>query len=179
MTNFYCDVEEKRETDQEFDDRKSREFVIKFFENEFNIKLKNGRKLCIDLLREERSDGGVEVEHGGWKGDFWRDDGYSLLSGFNYRTVNIPQRKEKYWADWCHPNEKKRKRQYLDKNIFVRINFDFSQVIIIRANVIRDDKKMRRSRFMPSNSQKMEDWLCFVKKDVETYNLIDGKYKLV
>ena len=187
MTNVNYDVEEevkKKETDEQYIDRKSREFVIRFFEQQFNIKLKNGTKTGIDLLRENPMDGGVEIEHGGWDGDLWTHQ-YSLISELKIndkhnRTVNIPDRKEKYWYEWIHfgKSVKTIQKKCLDKNIFARTNSDFSQIIIIRPEVIRDDKKMFKRRFWTSNTRRMENFLCFRRCDVETYNLVGKIYIL-
>jgi hypothetical protein len=119
---------------------------------------------------------GVEVEHGKWNGNFWENDIYSLISEQKYRTVNIPARKEKYWKDEFLYYKKLVENKSSTKNIFVRSNVDFTQFILIRPHVIRDSKKLIRSRFKPSNTNEVEDWLSFKKEDVETYDLKNGRY---
>ena len=65
-----------------------------------------------------------------------------------------------------------------NKNIFVRTNKNFTQIIVIRPEVITDDTKVYRTRFQANNCNEIEDWLSFKKENVETYNLINGKYEL-
>lgn len=156
----------------DFNDTAVREFVIKFFKEHFNISLiSNPVEKKIDLLFENNIDG-VEVEHGKWKGDFWENNSYSMLSGLGFKTLNVPIRKEKYWLDIV----KGKVNESATKNIFVRTNKDFTQVIIIRPETFRSPEKVYRSKFKPNNSKEIEDWLSFKKDDVETYNLIENKW---
>jgi hypothetical protein len=71
---------------------------------------------------------------------------------------------------------KERHNPSFDKNIFVRSNKDFTQMIVIRPETIRDGNKLIRSKFIPNNSNEMEEWLSFRKEHVETYNLINGTW---
>lgn len=158
----------------DFDDTVVREFVIKFFKDFFNINLiSNPVERKIDLLFENNIDG-VEVEHGKWKGDFWGNKTYSMLSGLGFKTLNVPIRKEKYWMDIV----KGKVNESATKNIFVRTNKDFTQVIVIRPETFRNPEKIYRSKFQPNNSREIEDWLSFKKEDVETYNLVEDKWVL-
>jgi len=158
----------------DYDDTAVREFVIKFFKEYFNVSLiSNPVEKKIDLLFENNIDG-VEVEHGKWNGDFWENNTYSLLSGLGFKTLNVPIRKEKYWLDVV----KGKINESATKNIFVRTNKDFSQVIVIRPETFRNSEKVYRSKFQPNNSREMEDWLSFKKDDVETYNFIENNWVL-
>lgn len=158
----------------DYDDTAVREFVIKFFKEYFNISLiSNPVEKKIDLLFENNIDG-VEVEHGKWNGDFWENKTYSLLSGLGFKTLNVPIRKEKYWLDVV----KGKINESATKNIFVRTNKDFTQVIVIRPETFRNPEKVYRSKFQPNNSREMEDWLSFKKDDVETYNFIENNWVL-
>ena len=60
----------------------------------------------------------------------------------------------------------------------MRTNKDFTQVIVVRSNTVRDKSKMVRTRFQPKNSNEVENWLSFRREDVETYTLIDGTFVL-
>jgi len=161
-------------TKPNYDDKVSREFITNIFRELFGWILKNGKHKQIDLKLDENELVGVEVEHGHWDGDFWENDEYSLISKLGFKTVNIPLRKEKYWLDVF--NGKKNPSASL--NVFVRTNDDFTQFIIIRPEAIRDTEKAHRSRFKPNNNDEEEDWLSFRREDVETYNLINGKFEL-
>lgn len=163
-----------------FDDTLVRNASIEFFKKRFNIKLKSNDELYkIDLLGIDNSSLGVEVEHGKWNGNFWGVDSYSLdLTGLNYRTINIPSRKEKYWKDINPYYGKDVINPSSKKNIFVRTNKDFTQFIVIRPETIRDSKKLIRTSFQPNNSNEVEDWLSFRNENVETYDLLNGEYIL-
>ena len=160
-----------------FNDTLIRNAVIDFFKQRFRVNLKhNDIHNRIDLVGVNDPLLGVEVEHGKWNGNFWENDIYSLISEQKYRTVNIPARKEKYWKDEGLYYKKLVENKSSTKNIFVRSNVDFTQFILIRPQVIRDSKKLIRSRFKPSNTNEVEDWLSFKKEDVETYDLKNGRY---
>ena len=161
-----------------FDDTLVRNSSIEFFKKRFNIKLKSNDELYkIDLLGINDSLLGVEVEHGKWNGNFRDVDSYSLdLTGLNYRTINIPSRKEKYWKDNNLHFKKDVVNPSSKKNIFVRTNKDFTQFIVIRPETVRDSKKLIRTSFQPNNSNEVEDWLSFRNEHVETYDLLNGEY---
>jgi hypothetical protein len=163
-----------------FDDTLVRNAVIEFFKKRFNVKLKSNEvEKKIDLLGVEDELLGVEVEHGKWNGNFWDVDSYSLnLTGLNYRTINIPIRKEKYWKDVNLYYGKEITNPSSKKNIFVRTNKDFTQFIVIRPETIRDSKKLIRTSFQPNNSNEIEDWISFRNEHVETYDLLYGEYVL-
>jgi hypothetical protein len=163
-----------------FNDKPIRDAVIEFFKSHFKIILNETppeRKL-IDLTGSTMTDLGVEVEHGKWEGNFWENDSYSLISKQEFRTINIPIRKEKYWMDEYKFYNKIVVNESSKKNIFVRSNKDFTQFIIIKPETIRDEKKLIRTQFQPNNSNEVENWLSFREEDVETYNLVDNKFIL-
>ena len=157
-------------TTPNYDDKVSRNFTQNIFKELFNWILIDGKYKQIDLIKENNELVGVEVEHGHWEGDFWEDDDYSLISGLDFKTVNIPMRKEKYWLDDVNGNP----NPSALLNVFFRTNDDFTQFIIIRPEVIRDPKKAIRTRFKPNNSDEEEDWLSFRREHVETYYIING-----
>lgn len=162
-----------------YDDNLVREFVVSFCQTMFGLKLKSNEKIKkIDLLGIDDPQLGVEVEHGKWDGDFWKNDIYSLISGLKFRTANIPARKEKYWKDEVKYYGKIKKNHGATKNIFIRTNKDFSQILIIRPETIRDSNKLIRTKFQPRNSNEVEDWLSFKRQNVETYNLVGKNYIL-
>lgn len=163
-----------------FDDSAVRKAVIDFFKKQFNLILVETppEKKIIDLISEDDNLLGIEVEHGKWKNNFWENDSYSLISGQDFRTINIPIRKEKYWQEHYVRYGKEIHNPSYKKNLFVRSNIDFTQFIIIRPETIRDVNKVIRTKFQPNNSHELEDWLSFRKEHVETYNLIDGLYIL-
>lgn len=160
-----------------FNDTLIRNAVIEFFDKKFKIKLKhNDLHNKIDLVGVKDPTLGVEVEHGKWSGNFWENDTYSFISEQEFRTINIPARKEKYWLDEFTYYNKLVENVSATKNIFVRSNIDFTQFIVIRPNTVRDSQKLVRTRFKPSNTNEVEDWLSFRKEDVETYDLKNGRY---
>jgi hypothetical protein len=162
-----------------YDDNLVRDFVVEFCDNMWGVKLiKNEELYKIDLLGVEDPTLGVEVEHGKWEGNFWENDTYSLISEQSFRTINIPARKEKYWQEEYFQNRKTRHNLSHDKNIFIRTNKDFTQVIVIRPETIKNPKKLVRTKFQPKNSNEIENWLSFRKSDVETYDLINGEFRL-
>jgi hypothetical protein len=160
-----------------FNDTLIRNAVIDFFRQRFKIELKhNDVHNRIDLVGVNNPDLGVEVEHGKWSGNLWDNDFYSFISEQEFRTANIPARKEKYWLDEYTYYNKLRSNPSATKNIFVRSNVDFTQFILIRPETIRDGNKLHRTRFKPRNSNEVEDWLSFKREDVETYDLKNGRY---
>jgi hypothetical protein len=162
-----------------YEDALVRNKIIEFANEMWNLKLRNNKKKRkIDLLGIEDPELGVEVENGHWNGNFWKTPSYCNISALGFSTINIPQRKEKYWKEYNMWYKKLRHNAGWNKNIFVRTNIDFSQIIVIRPETITNPLKLYRSSFVPNNSDELEDWLSFKKDDVETYNLINGKYIL-
>lgn len=163
-----------------FNDELVRNAVSSFFTDKFKIQLNETppELRLIDLTGVTETLLGVEVERGGWTGDFWENEKYSLISGQEFKTINIPIRKEKYWLEEYSFYGKKKENKSYDKNIFVRSNKDFTQMIVIRPEVIRNPKKVIRTEFKPNNSDEFEQWLSFKKDDVETYNLIEDVWTL-
>ena len=127
----------------------------------------------IYLICVDDNSFGVELERGGWIGDFWENE-YSLISGYDFRTVNIPIRKVKYWydkvGDTITPNK--------NKHWFIRTNRDFTQVILIKPTTIKNKDKILFTEFKPNNSEEIEKWMSFKKEHVQTYNLKKNKWTL-
>ncbi len=163
-----------------YNDKPVRDAVKEFYKRHFDILLEETphELKIIDLTGVTDTELGVEVEGGKWTGNFWTNDAYSLISGQEFRTINIPIRKEKYWLEEYVRYGKTRYNPSYLKNTFVRSNKDFTQFIVIRSETIRDQNKLIRTRFQPNNSNELEDWLSFKKEDVETYNLINGTWVL-
>ena len=161
------------------DDTAVRNKVIQFAKEQWGMKLiHNPKQRKIDLIGKKDITLGVEVENGHWKGDFWNTPSYCNISMLEFSTVNIPIRKEKYWKEYNMWFGKLKLNVSWKKNIFVRTNNDFTQIIVIRPDVITDPTKLHRTRFQPNNNDEEEDWLSIKREDVETYNLINGKYVL-
>lgn len=163
-----------------FNDGPARTAVIQFFKNNFNTSLDETphNLRVIDLTGSTETLLGVEIEGGGWKGNFWDNPTYCLLSGHDFKTINIPIRKAKYWMEKYVRRNKEIINPSFDKNIFVRTNKDFTQMIVIRPETIRDEKKLVNSKFQPNNSDEIEDWMSFKREHVETYNLINNLWVL-
>ncbi len=159
----------------DYDDSEVREFGIRFLKEKFNLTYKSNEKIkAIDLISPTDKNIGAELERGGWLGDFWVDNRYCKISRLPHSTINIPFRKINHWYqknDLSSPN--------LKSNIFLRTNNDFSQVIIIRPETIKDKNKIKFASFIPNNSHTTEYWMCFKREDVETYNLINNEYILI
>lgn len=163
-----------------FNDGPVRKAVIDFFDSNFNVLLTETPHdmRVIDLTGTTETLLGVEVEGGGWSGCFWKNEKYCLISNTGFPTINIPIRKHKYWMQVYSFYGKMKENPSYDKNIFVRSNKDFTQMIVIKPETIRNPDKVIKSRFQPNNSDEMEDWLSFRREDVETYNLINGEWVL-
>ena len=121
-----------------YDDSKVREFGIKFTKDVFNLIFESHPNCkAIDLINPDDYSHGVELERGGWTGNFWDSD-YSLISGLESRTINIPIRKLKYW--YSNVNDERIPNEY--EHLFIRTNKDFTQVILIRPITIKDETKI-------------------------------------
>jgi hypothetical protein len=163
-----------------FNDGPVRSAVINFFNENFKIQLNETppEMRVIDLTGSTQTLLGVEVERGGWSGDFWSNEKYSLISGLPFKTINVPLRKEKYWLDEYIFRKKIKINESSKSNIFVRSNKDFTQMIVVRPETIRNPKKLIRTKFKPNNSDEVENWLSFKREHVETYNLVNGTWTL-
>jgi hypothetical protein len=158
-----------------FDDTLVRNEVIKFAKDVLGLKLISNEAIYkIDLLSIDDPELGVEVEHGKWNGNFWENDSYCRISNLEFSTLNMPIRKHKYWLEIV----KDKPNPSHSKNIFVRSNKDFTQFIVVRPETVKDPDKLLKTRFQPNNSKEVEDWLSFRRENVETYNLIEGKFKI-
>jgi hypothetical protein len=163
-----------------YNDGPVRNAVIDFYKTHFKIQLNETppEMRVIDLTGATETLLGVEVERGGWNGDFWSNEKYSLISGLSFKTLNIPIRKEKYWLEEYYFYNKLRENPSAKINTYVRSNKDFTQMIVVRPDTIRNPDKVYRTRFQPNNSDELEDWLSFKREHVETYNLINGVWEL-
>jgi len=163
------------------DDTLVRNKVIEKYKEHLNILLEctPQEKNLIDLKGITNPNFRVECEHGQWSNNFWEDEHYSMLSGFSFRTINIPIRKEKHWLNkyLFYGKEVDNSESYL-LNQFIRTNKDFTQFILIESEVIRDPTKKIYAQFKAGNSMDIESWMCFRKEHVKTYNLIEGVWTL-
>ena len=108
-----------------FDDSPVRSFLIGFFKDNFNLLLGETpqEKKLIDLTGITETHIGVEGECGKWSGNFWENDSYSLISGLEFRTANIPIRKEKHWQEYPIRWKKVKHNPSFKHNIFARKYF--------------------------------------------------------
>lgn len=170
---------QKRLSNVNYDDTAVRKKIIEFFNIMWDVELiEHPKQRKIDLLGVDDPELGVEVENGHWKGDFWTTPSYCDISAQGFSTLNIPIRKEKYWKERFMWYGKMKENPSWKKNIFVRTNDDFTQVMIIRPEVITDPTKLIYTTFQANNCDELEDWMSFKREDVEVYNLTEGKYIL-
>lgn len=155
-----------------YDDTEVREFSKKFLKEVFNLDLKDHpNSKAIDLIDENDNSFGVELEKGGWMGNLWEHK-YSFMSGQEFRTINIPYRKLKYW----YTNFNNNLEPNTHNNWFIRTNKNFTQVILIKPNTIKDPNKIIFTNFKPNNSDEIEKFMSFKMEHVETYNLKKNKW---
>jgi hypothetical protein len=155
-----------------YDDTEVREFSKKFLKEVFNFSLiDHPNNKAIDLIMENNYTFGVELERGGWYGDLWKNR-YSLISGYEFRTINIPIRKLKYWYNITNDNILPNKLE----NWFIRTNKNFTQVILIKPDTIKDSNKIIFTEIRPRNSNQIEKFMSFKMEHVETYNLKKNKW---
>lgn len=164
-----------RKRKNSFDDSQVREVGVVFFKEVLGYDfISNPLNNKIDLINPNNKNNGAELEHGGWDGNLWENKGYCEISKMGFPTINIPIRKTKYWYDRINglylPNR--------FDNYFLRTNKDFTQMILIKPTTIRSLKKVLWTEFRATNSFAEEKWMSFKKEHVETYDLIDGKFKL-
>lgn len=156
-----------------YNDTHVREFGIEFVKEKFNIDfISHPNVYKIDLISPEDETFGAEMEGGGWDGNFWDNEKYYSISGVGEPTINIPIRKAKYWYDKINENFVPNK----NKHLFIRTNKDFTQAIVIKPTTIKNRNKIIWTKFMPNNSKEVEEWMSFRKKDVDTYNLVKGRW---
>lgn len=157
-----------------YDDSITRKKVIEFLKEVFNLNMiSNPNRYGIDLLNEEDNTWGAELEWAkNWHGDFFSDNnkGLNNKSGLGFKTVNIPWwRKSKYWATG---NLGK------DKNLFIRCNNDYSQIIVVEAKTFHNPEMCLEAYFKTNwiTTGDVEEWRCFKREHVRVFNLINGKY---
>lgn len=146
-------------------------------------------KYKIDLISKNGDCPDIECERSNClSDDYWSDKNYSeflrnAMPNIKYKTLNFQGRKEHYWQEGDHYH-KNGKFWYTEKNhltnLFVRTTFNFTQFMVIRPEVIRDETKVYRAYKQPTNIHKNEPepWLGFRYQDVETWNFKNGVYTL-
>ena len=156
-----------------FDDTPSRLATIKFLKEVFNLNFELGTRYGIDTVCIDDPTWGAEVEQSKtWTGDFFssQNKGLNNKSGLGFMTVNIPWwRKAKYWAQ-DNPGK--------DKNMYVRMNKDASQVIVIEAQSFHNPEMCLESHFKTGwiTTGEVEEWRSFRREHVRVFNLINGVY---
>lgn len=161
-----------------YDDSASRNSAIKFLKEVYDLNMVSTppSKKLIDLVCEDDDTWGAEVEQSKkWEGNYWdaQNNGRNNLSGLGFKTINCPWwRKSKYWD--------KDKHTGWNKNLYVRCNMDFTCFIVVKPEVILDPEKCHISFFktFQIGTGEVEEWRCFKREDVETWNLIDGIWKI-
>ena len=146
----------------------------------------NKNQYGIDKVFYPHEKYGVELEHGGFDTDnYFEDKRYAFKSGLDFPTLNMQKRKLKFYlkdkmwykedwnnknSPWLYTNNVIEK----EKNIFCRTNVKCDHFIIVRPEMVLNEKYILRDIFC-ENSQKLESFCCFRKEDVEIYNIIDNK----
>lgn len=168
-----------------FKDQLVRDAVIKIVKKAFGWDVVNNKNgYGIDLVFVNNLLVGIEVERAGNKGDYWKVVGTNK-GKFPFETLNMPQRKEKYFKLRSNCVSKKgypyvHNEPGYEENIFIRTNTDFTQFCLVRSKTIRDPKKCFREFWetYTVTTGEIEEWLCFKREDVETYNLINDEWIL-
>ena len=167
-----------------YNDTPIKRAVIKFYKDKFNIDLKiNPKQKKIDLILVSDPTYGFECERGGWEKDYWAHYDSINKGGLLFRTVQFQNRKEKYFyptmeilTDWGNLFTH-REPNYL-KNTFIRSNDDFTQMIIVQSETVRTKSHRSWWKTKSISTGGIEEWLCFRREDVETYNLVNGEWIL-
>ena len=163
------------------------DFVKQVFN--WNVISNSNDEYKIDLISENGDCPDIECERSNCKQpDYWSSKGFSeflrdATPSIPFRTLNFQGRKEHYWIEGDH-YYKNGKYWYTEKNhltnLFIRTTYNFEQMMIIRPEIIRDESKVYRALKQPFNIHKneLEPWLGFRRKDVETYNKVNGVWVL-
>jgi hypothetical protein len=175
-----------RGTDEEvsYKDKILRETAIPILEKILNCKLiSNPNVKGIDLLYTDRK-GGIELEAGKWIGHYMKQNfnNYNQFT-LKYITFNIPQRKEKYFKPKSNLISRAGK-PYIHYepdfmfNSFARFNSDFTQFWYINAEMFLKEGALLRGKWKTNTvtTGDIEDWLCFLRDNVEIYNLKNGDW---
>ena len=165
--------------------------VSKFVDQAYGYKVisNSNDEYKIDLISENGDCPDIECERSNCKvADYWSSKGFSqflsnAIPSVKYKTLNFQGRKEHYWIEGDH-FYKNGNFWYTEKNhltnLFIRTTFHFEQMLVIRPEVIRDETKLYRAMKQPYNIHKneLEPWIGVRRKDVETWNLVNGIYVL-
>jgi hypothetical protein len=173
-------------TDEEvnFNDEPARSRVKNMLYIFQNIKTEdNTNQKDIDLWREDDHTYRYEVESGSWIDDYWasnqsinRDE-----RDIPYRTLNMPQRKEKYFYKTfpclTHNGEPYTHfEEHPERNIFIRSNTAGTQFIYATYDTIVNKSIRTRFKTETISTGKIEDWISMKREDCVTINFIDNKY---
>ncbi|MHA1169874.1 MAG: hypothetical protein ACTSRU_18755 [Candidatus Hodarchaeales archaeon] len=130
----------------------------------------------IDLLAEHDETIGVEVERGGPVYGHWIDAKYPWVSRYDFKTLNMPDRKIHYWEEyfkWKAWLDEVHNPSYM-KNLFVRTDYFFNQFCVVGFDTINNPEKSLRKRYKVSNNSRIEGWVNWKYENVKTFNRIDG-----
>ena len=174
---------------ESYDDSAVKDMHILYGKDIFGFEVKRNDKSIIestygiDLIAAHDPTIGIEVERGGAIHDYWTDERLSDRLDYGFPTLNKPDRKVNYWAEYYRRYDVERKR-YLDeieifnpgfiKNKFSRSNFFGTQFIVVEPEIILDFEKTLIKRFKVDNNEYMEGWRSWAKPYTKTFNLING-----
>jgi len=159
----------------------------------YNVISNSNDDYKIDLISENGDCPDIECERSNCTTeDYWTNKNYSQFlhnatPSIKFKTLNFQGRKEHYWQEGDHYYTRGKhagKFWYTEHNhltnLFVRTTFNFTQFMVIRPEVIRDESKVLRAWKQPTTIHKNEPepWLGFRYQDVETWNFKNGIYSL-
>jgi len=169
-------------SNESFDDWVIKNKVVEIAPQLLGLNLKinedhNGKG--IDLVCVDNPEIGVEVERGGWFGDFWKDLYYSTeIVKWGFPTLNMPDRKLRYWMERYLWRRQMIENPGFKNTIFVRSSWELYQMNVVRPETVLDPGKTFLKREKVKNNAKIEGWVSFKHEDVETYNLYNNLYYL-
>jgi hypothetical protein len=167
---------------ESFDDWVIKKKVVEIAPQLLGLTLKineNNDGKGIDLICVDNPEIGVEVERGGWFGDFWKDLYYSTeVMKWGFPTLNMPDRKLKYWMEQYLWRKQIIKNPGFKNTIFVRSSWELLQMNVVRPETVLNPNKIFQKREKVKNNTKIEGWVSFKHEDVESYNFYNGLYIL-
>lgn len=168
-----------------YDDKQSRDFAIDDLKQIFRWNLKyNPIPKRIDLVHKNGRRGGVDVEHGHWKG-LYRNQSPDNFNQFteDIPTANFPYRKEHYFNEkftWTNHYDDVVNSEDPDYkyNILMRYNSSYNEFFLVYYSVY---KKILPDRgfWQPGTATtgKPELWMCWRLCDVIFYIKENGIWR--
>ena len=167
---------------ESFDDYVIKKKVVEIAPQLLGLNLKineNHDGKGIDLICVDNPEIGVEVERGGWFGDFWKDLYYSTeVMKWGFSTLNMPDRKLRYWMERYLWRKQMIENPGFRNTIFIRSSWELYQMNVVRPETVLNPDKIFRKREKVKNNTKIEGWVSFKHEDVETFNLYNDLYIL-